>query len=157
ILERTKKGGVFLIEDEKYNACIKEIKPNYIQVAINKDCFKFTLSTDKENNTIVGLSGHNFKLKRNDILIIPDFYETAMVGSASDIVKSPMPGKVIKVFVQVGEAVKKGSVLLMVEAMKMENNILAVRDGMIEELNVAEGDMVDGSKILLKLAEENEI
>jgi len=67
-----------------------------------------------------------------------------------------MPGKLIKVLVKVGDAVKKGEVLLVVEAMKMENNILAARDGIVEELNVAEGDMVDGSKVLLKLEEEKE-
>ena len=157
ILERTRKGGVFQIQEEKYSICIKEITASFIQVSINKDCFKFTLSSDRDNNTIVGLLGHNFVLKRDDVLIIPDFYETAMVGLASDIVKSPMPGKVIKVLVQAESVVKKGEILLVVEAMKMENNILAARDGIVEELNVAEGDMVDGSKILLKLEEENEL
>lgn len=156
IFERSSKGGVFQIQNDKFNVCVKEIKSHFIQVAINKDCFKFTLSEDKDGNTILGVSGYNFELKRFDILNIPDFYETALVGQASAIVKSPMPGKVIKVLVDKGDAVKKGDVLLIVEAMKMENNILAARDGIIEELNVAEADMVDGSKILLKLEEEIE-
>ncbi len=156
IIERSNKGGVFLVQDEKYNVCVKEIKANFIQVAINKDCFKFTLSEDKDNNTILGVSGYNFLLKRFDRLTIPDFYETALVGQAGDIVKSPMPGKVIKVLVNKGDHVKKGDVLLIVEAMKMENNILAARDGIIEELNVSEADMVDGSKVLIKLEEEKE-
>ncbi|MBN1650491.1 MAG: acetyl-CoA carboxylase biotin carboxylase subunit [Bacteroidales bacterium] len=156
IIERHSGGALFRVQNEKYIVCVKEVNPNFIQVAINKDCYKFTLSIDKESNTILGISGYNFELKRFDILNGTDFYETALLGQAGDIVKSPMPGKVIKVLVDKGDAVKKGDVLLIVEAMKMENNILAARDGIIEELNVAEADMVDGSKILLKLEEEIE-
>jgi len=154
IIERNQKGGLFKVQGKEYRVCIKEIKACFIQISINGDCYKFMLSMDKESNTIVGLSGHNFVLKRDDFLSINDFYESAMHGQASDIVKSPMPGKVIKVLVKVGNSVKKGDVLLVVEAMKMENNILASRVGIIEELNVTEGDMVDGNKILLKLEEE---
>jgi acetyl/propionyl-CoA carboxylase alpha subunit len=154
IVERNAKGGLFKILGEEYHVCVKEKRPNYIQVAINKNCYKYTFSQDSENNTIVGILGHNFVLKRDDILSIPDFYESAESGQASDIVKSPMPGKVIKVVAEIGQTVKKGEVLLVVEAMKMENNILASRDGIVEELNVAVGDMVDGSKVLLKLEEE---
>lgn len=155
VIERSKKGGLFQIQGENFHVCLKDVSTNFIQVAINNDCFKFTFSKDKENNTIMGLLGHHFILRRDDVLSIPDFYETAMLGQASDIVKSPMPGKVIKVLVQVGDEVSKGDILLMVEAMKMENNILASRDGIIEELNVAEGDMIDSSKVLLKLEKEN--
>ena len=154
IIERSNKGGLFQIQDENFHVCIKEISLHFIQLAINRDCFKFTISIDKENNSIIGLSGHNFVLSREDVLSIPDFYETAMVGQAGDTVKSPMPGKVIKVLAEVDQTVAKGDILLVVEAMKMENNILASRDGIIEELNVAEGEMVDGSKVLIKLAEE---
>ncbi|MCD6179525.1 MAG: acetyl-CoA carboxylase biotin carboxylase subunit [Bacteroidales bacterium] len=151
IIERSVKGGCFHIQGEEYHVCIKERNSNFIQLAINNDCYKFTLSKDSENNTIIGLSGHNFALKRDDVLSIPDFYEAAESDQVGDIVKSPMPGKVIKVLVNIGDTVKKGEVLLVVEAMKMENNILAVRNGVVEELNVAVGEMVDGSMALLKL------
>ena len=151
IAERTAKGGLFQISGEEYHVCVKERTPSFIQLAINSDCYKFMLSKDRENKTIIGYLGHNFMLKRDDVLSIPDFYEATESGQASDIVKSPMPGKVIKVLVNIGDTVKKGEVLLVVEAMKMENNILAVRNGVVEELNVAVGEMVDGSMALLKL------
>jgi 3-methylcrotonyl-CoA carboxylase alpha subunit len=154
IIERSHNSGFFQIQGKEYKVCVKEIKVNFIQASINGYCYKFTISKDKEDNSIVGFLGHNFVLRRDDVLSTPDFYEAATVGQASDIVKTPMPGKVIKVLVSAGDKVHKGDVLLVVEAMKMENNILAFRDGVIEELNVVEGDMVDGSKILLKLEEE---
>ncbi|HOP14189.1 MAG TPA: acetyl-CoA carboxylase biotin carboxyl carrier protein subunit, partial [Lentimicrobium sp.] len=64
---------------------------------------------------------------------------------------SPMPGKVIKVNVPEGEKVYKGQVLLVVEAMKMENNVLSPADGLIKRLYVKEGDTVDGSALLVNL------
>jgi len=54
-----------------------------------------------------------------------------------------MPGKILKVFVQPGMQVKKGFNMLVLEAMKMENEILAPSDGVIKEVRVKEGDNVN--------------
>jgi biotin carboxyl carrier protein len=61
-----------------------------------------------------------------------------------------MPGKVVKVNVNPGDNVIKGEVLLVVEAMKMENNITAPIDGVIESVNVKKDEMVDPSTELIK-------
>lgn len=57
-------------------------------------------------------------------------------------VKAPLPGVVTKVLVAAGQAVKKGETVLVLEAMKMENNINADRDGKIVEIKVHKGDSV---------------
>jgi len=62
-----------------------------------------------------------------------------------------MPGKILKINVKEGENVKRGTVLLVVEAMKMENNIVAGTDAIVEKLNVSEGEMVDTDKQLILL------
>ena len=64
-----------------------------------------------------------------------------------------MPGKVIKVVCAVGDKVKRGSILLIVEAMKMENNIVASHDAIVEKIPVKEGDMVDTDVQLVVLEE----
>ncbi|MCD4729110.1 MAG: biotin/lipoyl-binding protein, partial [Bacteroidales bacterium] len=94
----------------------------------------------------------DFQVKRHDILVEEDVFGTLDSGGkdGGEIV-SPMPGKVIKINVKKGKAVKKGDVLLVVEAMKMENNITAPRDGKVEKVNVKTGDMVDGSLELVIL------
>ena len=69
---------------------------------------------------------------------------------------APMPGKVIKVNVAEGEKVTRGKILLVVEAMKMENNIIATNDAVIEKINVSEGDMVDTDVQLVILEEIDE-
>ncbi|RMD45793.1 MAG: biotin/lipoyl-binding protein, partial [Aquificota bacterium] len=66
-------------------------------------------------------------------------------------VSSPMPGKVVSVKVSSGDKVKKGDVLLIVEAMKMENEIHAPIDGEITEVYVNEGDKVNPDECLIKI------
>ena len=68
----------------------------------------------------------------------------APAGAAgSVVVAAPMPGKILGVKASAGQAVKKGQVLLVLEAMKMENEIFAPRDGTIATINVAAGDSVE--------------
>jgi biotin carboxyl carrier protein len=67
------------------------------------------------------------------------------------IVKAPMPGKVIKVLVAEGETVRKNQTLLIVEAMKMENEIKAGRESIVRKVHVAAGDLVDAARPLLEL------
>ena len=62
-----------------------------------------------------------------------------------------MPGRVIKIAVSEGQAVQKGELLVVVEAMKMENNILSPGDGNVESISVTVGDLVDGSTRLVHL------
>lgn len=66
--------------------------------------------------------------------------------------RAPMPGKVVKVLCQQGEKVKAGQGLLIIEAMKMENELRAPHDGVIQELRAAEGQSVDSSTVLVTLA-----
>ena len=64
---------------------------------------------------------------------------------------SPIPGKVVALKVREGQQVKKGDILLIIEAMKMENEIRAPRDGMVKELLVSEGSSVSTGQPLLVL------
>ena len=60
-----------------------------------------------------------------------------------DTVAAPMPGTIVKINVSVGDAVKKGSVLLVLEAMKMENEIFAPCEGTVSGLNITAGTSVE--------------
>ena len=63
-----------------------------------------------------------------------------------------MPGTILKVNVTQGAAVKKGDVLVVLEAMKMENDIVAPRDGSIAQVVAAKGSSVDTGAVLVVLA-----
>jgi biotin carboxyl carrier protein len=64
-------------------------------------------------------------------------------------VTSPMPGKVVRVLVKPGDTVKARQALVVVEAMKMENELRAARDGRVRDVAVAEGQSVDAGASLL--------
>ncbi len=75
----------------------------------------------------------------------------AAAGQGSVKVNSPMPGKILSVKASVGQAVKKGEVLMILEAMKMENEVVAPEDGTVASIDVAAGDSVEAGVVLATL------
>lgn len=69
----------------------------------------------------------------------------------SKTVEAPMPGKIISVSAKIGQVVKKGDVLLVLEAMKMENEITATEDGTIASIEVSAGNSVNPGQVLVTL------
>lgn len=78
---------------------------------------------------------------------IPSKAPTAAV--VGEEVTAPMPGKVLQLKVSEGDSVKDGDTLLILEAMKMENEIIANTSGNIKKINVAANDMVDTGDVLM--------
>lgn len=70
---------------------------------------------------------------------------------AGSEVRSPMPGKVVKVLVKPGDKVEAGQTVIIVSAMKMESEFKAPKAGMVSEVPVKEGDTVDGNQVLVVL------
>ncbi|MCA9626570.1 MAG: biotin/lipoyl-binding protein [Myxococcales bacterium] len=76
----------------------------------------------------------------------------AKAGSADGTIKSPMPGKVVKVLVTEGQEVAAGSPVVVVEAMKMENELVAEGPGTVKKVFVQPGDAVEGGAKLVTIA-----
>ncbi len=72
-------------------------------------------------------------------------------GAGSVKVASPMPGKILDVKAKVGDAVKKGQVILILEAMKMENEVVAPEDGTVASIDVTVGAAVEAGDTLATL------
>jgi len=66
-------------------------------------------------------------------------------------IAAPMPGKILAIKANAGQAVKKGDVVMILEAMKMENEITAPEDGTVASINVAVGDSVESGDTLASL------
>jgi biotin carboxyl carrier protein len=72
-------------------------------------------------------------------------------GAGESMVRAPMPGRVLKLLVGEGDAVSAGAPLVVVEAMKMENELLAARAGIVKRIRVQVGDTVERDSALLEL------
>ena len=77
---------------------------------------------------------------------------TPVVTGAGEPVNAPMPGTILKVNVTQGQAVKSGTVLCVLEAMKMENEIMAPKDGTVTQVVVSKGATVNTGDALVVLA-----
>ncbi len=71
--------------------------------------------------------------------------QTCLVESAGGLttIKAPLPGLIVEIIVNVGDKVKPGDVLLVIETMKMENNVVAPRTGTVKEILTRKGDTVN--------------
>ncbi|MCD4695162.1 MAG: acetyl-CoA carboxylase biotin carboxylase subunit [Bacteroidales bacterium] len=142
------KDGIytFLVGEKKYEVALSQMEDGILEVDINGEPEVFYISNNDKGQGFISYKGLPYQIKRKDILVQEDVFGTLdMGGKDGGEIVSPMPGKVIKINISDGQKIKKGDVLLVVEAMKMENNIVAPKDGKVETVKVKAGDIVDGS------------
>ncbi|XDD51484.1 biotin/lipoyl-containing protein [Leptospira sp. WS92.C1] len=156
----------FRHRDEEIPVRVRSNSPGETSVSILLDGivydFRISRNFQSEGNGLFSGPGNHWRILRkgNQIFIHYRGWNTKILLSNREIhlqegsgglIKSPMPGKVIRVLVKSGDAVKKGTVLAIVEAMKMENNILSPGVGSVEEVSITEGSMISQDDIILKL------
>ena len=85
-----------------------------------------------------------------DLLLEKMGMSAASLNKVANI-KSPMPGLVLEVKVEVGDSVENGTPLLILEAMKMENIIKSTGDGIVKAINIKQGQAVEKNEVLLEM------
>ncbi len=103
-----------------------------------------------ENRILIGIRGETVVLR------LPDQAGRSGRGDETGpggiiLIRAPMPGKVIQVSVAEGQAVRKNQTLVIVEAMKMENEIKSPREARVRKISAAAGDLVDSDRPLIEL------
>ena len=100
---------------------------------------------------VVTLNGKNYEVEVTESEAVTKIVEpVAAPVVAGDGVKvtAPMPGNILNVNVTSGQAVKKGDVMFILEAMKMENEIVAPEDGVVKQILAQKGATVDTDEVL---------
>lgn len=110
------------------------------------------LEPQKNPNVVYAPASSQAEPQVNQVAASPAPAPAAPAAASASSVTSPLPGTINKVNVSEGASVSKGDVLLVLEAMKMENDIKAPNDGVVNKIHVASGDSVNTGDPLVDLA-----
>ena len=130
-------------------------KYNYV---INGVSYEVTISEESDSSAKVEVNGELYMVEKSNaagtapVAAQPQPARTAAPAAGAGI-NSPLPGVIMKVLVKQGDAVKKGQTLIILEAMKMENNVDADRDGHVVSINCSEGGSVMEGDLLVVIGD----
>ena len=135
----------FSIRGTNYTAEVHKAEDNIIEIEVNGTTYKVELEKTVESKKTP-------KLMRSAVPP-PQTREKKITKNLSSkiIIKSPLPGIITKILVKEGDVVKEGDIMLLMEAMKMENNIETEKAGTVKSIKVKEGDNVLQDEILIEL------
>jgi biotin carboxyl carrier protein len=137
------------IDEREYELEVSEPEPGVFLFKHDGRIFNTFALERSDGTSEVTVNGTSF-----DVLIIDP---KRLRGSGSDHshdhglveIKTAMPGKVVRILTTVGESVEKGSGVIVVEAMKMQNEMRSPKDGVIKEIRVSEGVTVNAGDVLV--------
>lgn len=132
-------------QEKELKVTAKVLGSGQFQFTLDKVIYKCSVAKDG-NLRFIHLDGQDYELRRVSEME-EEFEDTEEEGSLS----SPMPGRIVKIFVKVGEKITKGQELLIVEAMKMENKIISPFDGVVKEIFYTEGDQIEANVPLMEI------
>ena len=142
----------FEISGNKYNSKLCFIDKGELDFTVNDKTYLANISKGDEGKTKITINGGNFQMFRNDLLeqeAISHGEEELMADEEHHII-SPIPGRIFKINVKKGNKIKKGDVVVVIDAMKMENNIVSKKDAVIKKILVSLDEMVDAGVALIE-------
>jgi biotin carboxyl carrier protein len=148
------KGHV-LLDGKPVNADIVKLDTNKYHMILENQSLNIELLDKEENgktmNILINGKKHAVQIKdQYDALLSQLGLDKMMVAKANNV-KAPMPGLVLRIQTKVGDTIKKGDALLVLEAMKMENVIKADGDGKVKKICVEPKQAVEKNTILIEL------
>ena len=138
---------VIINDKQEYTITDAEVESNLISFKTDDKIYNIYCFSDKDK-THLSIDGENYTLE-----LEKDITTKAKTGKQQkgNSVFSPMPGLLVKVPVSVGDKVKSGTTLAIVEAMKMQNELPSPRDGIVKKINGKEGEQVDALQVIVEL------
>ncbi|MDR3269544.1 MAG: biotin/lipoyl-binding protein [Tannerella sp.] len=137
----------YTINGSVYNVTVNKVEDIIAEVEVNGTPYKVLMDKPAKKQVVT--------IKRpvqapTTLSGTPLVSRPASSSGSSKAVKSPLPGIILSIDCKVGDDVKKGQKLLVLEAMKMENVISADQDGKVSEINVNKGDSVlEGADLVI--------
>ncbi|MRT94793.1 biotin carboxylase N-terminal domain-containing protein [Ancylomarina sp. 16SWW S1-10-2] len=144
----------YKVDNKFYHFEKLSVNDNCVTLIYKGKIYSFYISKSERNEAHVSCQGILMNLRRwsdSENKIFNESYESE--GNSGDRIIAPLPGKVVKINVKIGDKIKKSDVLIILESMKMENSILAPFDAVVSEIMVKEGEQVKSQMELIKLIE----
>jgi glutaconyl-CoA/methylmalonyl-CoA decarboxylase subunit gamma len=132
---------------------VEKVAGNEYHAALNGTTFTGEIVQKKQNNYSVMVNGniYHFEIVRDESAQRKKKFGIKTSKENIILLKAPMPGKICEIFVSKGTQVKHGEPLLILEAMKMQNQILASSDSVIESIAVKTGEPVFAEQLLITM------
>jgi len=149
-IERRDNHYFVMYDNTEYMVKAEEIKPGYLKIKIG-DRFIKSVITEGGNEKYIFVDGNVFKVRPVDLTGVKKTKKKEL-GELS----SPISGKVVNIKIKEGSKVKKGDVLIVIEAMKMEYLIRAPFDGKVKKINFKENDQIEIGQNTVELLKNKE-
>lgn len=142
----------FTINGSDYNVHIKNVEGNLAELEVNGTPYTVTLKEEPKVTKTPKLVRKAVDTKQGDSRVKENLTPVSEGKRPSaKAIKSPLPGNILKINVAAGDSFKEGDVLLIMESMKMENNILAERNGTITKVSTVVGKAVLQDEVLFEI------
>jgi glutaconyl-CoA/methylmalonyl-CoA decarboxylase subunit gamma len=138
-----KKSDLKIFDDENGFTYILYNRKKYLAEIVEKSQNKYTVLINGVSYTFTIETPISYKRKK--------YLEKNKSSSRSELVGAPMPGKIVDILVEAGAKVKEGEALLILEAMKMQNEIASPVSGIVKKVLVKQNDIVNKEDVLVEL------
>lgn len=140
------------IQGNSYDVNIKNIEDNIVDVDVNGVVYKVELEQKiQQTKTPKLVRSFVSPSTESDSAIVKT--SNPLTPKGAGLIKSPLPGTILSVIVKEGDRVKIGDKLLILEAMKMENNVNSDKEGKVVQIKVRPGDSVLEGDVLLQIGD----
>ena len=139
----------YKINGSPYRVVVQNSDQESVELEVNGTPFLVEIEK-KKKKPISSIQRHTSPSSAQTIETTRPTVTRTTVAAGSIVVNSPLPGVVLDIKVKVGDAVKKGDTIIVLEAMKMENNIQASSDGTVSKISVEKGSTVlEGAELIV--------
>jgi biotin carboxyl carrier protein len=149
-VELVKNGTAYEVslDGQPVDADVILAAPNAVSVILNGAAFEFHIAPSASGSYTLQTGCHEFHAELHDPRSWRGRKQGGVDAEGRQEIVAPMPGKVIRLLVKAGDQVETGQGLVVVEAMKMQNEIRSPKKGRIERLQAKEGQLVNAGDIL---------
>jgi len=150
VVELERKGEAFHVglDGKPINADAVQVSPNSVSVTLDGQAFEFHLTRSSDGKMKLQCGPHEFSAEVIDPRAWRGRKQGGLEVEGRQEVVAPMPGKVVRLLVAAGDEVEAGQGLLVVEAMKMQNEIRSPKSGKVERMHAKEGQAVNAGEVL---------